>query len=169
MIFVHRTSITTSTRIILIAILIAHLSTTLSTAILSSLGKALVEIGANDALVQLRAANVLHAVECVLVRVVLDEAEAAGRFLEAVEAHYEALDFAAFGEEFVDLFFGCIEGQVSYVERRSIFELLVRRWGALVLVFIAAVALSSALLCSRIRTRLVQSVHCASYCHHYDC
>jgi hypothetical protein len=109
MILVHRTPIPTSARIILIAILIANLSSALAAPILSSLGEALVEIGADDALVQLRAADVLHAVQRVLVRVVFYEAEAAGRLLEAVEAHYEALDFAAFGEEFVDLFFGCVE------------------------------------------------------------
>lgn len=44
--------------------------------------------------------------------VVLDEAEAAGRLLEAVEAHDQAFDFAAFGEELVDLFFGCVEGSL---------------------------------------------------------
>ena len=42
--------------------------------------------------------------------VVLDEAEAAGRLVEAVEAHDEALDLAALAEELVDLLFGCVEG-----------------------------------------------------------
>lgn len=49
--------------------------------------------------------------------IVFDKAETAGCFVEPVQAHHEALDLAAFREEFVDLFFGCVEGsgkQVSY-------------------------------------------------------
>ena len=42
--------------------------------------------------------------------VVFDEAEAAWGLVEAVEAHDEAFDFAAFGEELVDLLFCCVEG-----------------------------------------------------------
>ena len=49
-------------------------------------------------------------------RIVLHEAEAAGGFVEAVEAHYQPFDLAAFGEEFVDLFFRGVEGEVAYVE-----------------------------------------------------
>lgn len=37
--------------------------------------------------------------------VVFDEAEAAGGLVESVEAHDEALDLAALGEELVDLLF----------------------------------------------------------------
>jgi hypothetical protein len=44
------------------------------------------------------------------VSVVLDEAEAAGSFGEAVETHDEAFDLAAFAEEFMDLLFGGVEG-----------------------------------------------------------
>jgi hypothetical protein len=58
---------------------------------LPSLGEALVEIGTDDTLVELRAADVFHAVQSVLVGVVFDEAEAAGCFLEAIKAHYESL------------------------------------------------------------------------------
>lgn len=96
MVLVDGASITAATRIILVAVLVADLASGLSTAILPALGKALVEIGADDAFVELCAANVLHAVEGVLVGVVLDEAEAAGSLLEAVEAHDEALNLAAF-------------------------------------------------------------------------
>jgi hypothetical protein len=46
------------------------------------------------------------------VSVVLDEAKAAGRLIKAVEAHDEAFDLAAFGEQLVDLLFGCVEGAV---------------------------------------------------------
>lgn len=55
-------------------------------------------------------------------RVVLDEAKAAGRLVEAVEAHDEAFDAAAFGEELVDLLFGCVEGEVADVEGCGVYE-----------------------------------------------
>jgi hypothetical protein len=93
--------------------------------VLSALGKALVQIGADDALVQLGASDVLHAVQSILVGVVFDEAEPAGRLLEAVEAHDEPLDLAALGEQLVDLLLGGVEGQVADVEGRRVLELLV--------------------------------------------
>ena len=77
--------------------------------ILSTLRKALVEIGTNYALVELGASNVLHAVEGVLVSVVLDKAEAARRLLKAIETHDQALDLAALGEQLVDLLLGGVE------------------------------------------------------------
>lgn len=55
--------------------------------ILPSFLEARVEIRADDALVEFGAADVLHAVQRVLVVVVFHEAEAAGGFVEAVEAH----------------------------------------------------------------------------------
>jgi len=58
------------------------------------------------------------------VGVVLDEAEATRRLLEAVEAHDEALDFAALAEELVDLLLGGVEGKVADVERARVFELV---------------------------------------------
>lgn len=58
-----------------------------SVPVLSALGEALVKIRSNDALVELGAADVLHAVQCILVCVVLDKAEPAGSLLEAVKAH----------------------------------------------------------------------------------
>ena len=57
-------------------------------------------------------------------RVVLDNAEAAGRLVEAVEAHDQALDPAAFAEELVDLLFGCVEGEVADVEGCGVLELV---------------------------------------------
>jgi hypothetical protein len=81
-------AIASSTRVEFIAVLVSDLPTRLSTPILATLGKAFVQIRSNDALVEFRTTNVLHAVECVLVGVVLDEAESAGGFLEAVQAHY---------------------------------------------------------------------------------
>jgi hypothetical protein len=84
---------------------------------LPALGKALVQVSTDDALVQLGASDVLHAVQSILVRVVLDKAEPARRLLEAVEAHDEPLDLAAFGEKLVDLLLGSVEGQVADIER----------------------------------------------------
>jgi hypothetical protein len=119
-----RLSIPTPTRIILIPILISNLPATLPAPILPPLRKPLVQIRPNNALIQLRASNVLHAVQRVLVRVILDEAEAAGCFLEAVQPHDEALDFSAFGEEFVDLLLGRVEGEIADVQGGRVFELV---------------------------------------------
>lgn len=47
--------------------------------------------------------------------VVLDEAEAAGGLVESVEAHDEALDFAALGKELVDLLFCGVKGAIEKV------------------------------------------------------
>lgn len=54
--------------------------------------------------------------------VVLDEAEAAGGLVESVEAHDEALDFAALGKELVDLLFCGVKGEVADVESRRVCE-----------------------------------------------
>lgn len=88
-------SIASTARVKLLAVLISDLASALAAAVLSALVEALVEVGTDDALVELRAANVLEAVEGVLVCVVLDKAEAAGGLLEAVEAHDQTLDLAA--------------------------------------------------------------------------
>lgn len=101
-----------SSRIILVSVFVPDLSPTLPSSVLSPLGKALVQIRSDDPLVELRTADVLHAVERVLVRVVLHEAEAARRLLKPIQAHHESFDAAALGEEFVDLFFRCVEGAV---------------------------------------------------------
>lgn len=77
--------------------------------ILSTLCKTLVEIGTDDALVELGASNIFHAIERVLVSVVFDEAEAARRLLEAIKTHNQALDLTALGEKLVNLFLGCVE------------------------------------------------------------
>lgn len=124
MVFVHCSAIATSTWVVLCSVFIAHLPARLATTVLSALSKSFIEIRPDNALVQLGAANVLHAVERILVRVVLDEAESTGRLLEAVEAHYQALDFAALGEEFVDLLLGGVEGEVADVEGCGVFELI---------------------------------------------
>ena len=59
--------------------------------------------------------------------VILDKAEAAGRLLEAIQPHDQALDLATFAEEFVDLLLGGVEGEVADIERRRIFELVFGR------------------------------------------
>jgi hypothetical protein len=138
-------SIASSPGVILIPVLVPDLATTLSTSILSALCEPLIQIRPDDALIQLGTANVLHAVQRVLVRVVLNEAEAARCLLEAVEAHDQALDFAAFAEKLVYLLFGCVEGEVADVESSSVFELVFRfRRGFAVQLLIAGAA--SALL-----------------------
>jgi hypothetical protein len=141
-----RLSVATPTRIILIPVLIPHLPTALTTAILPALREALVQIRPNDALIELRSANVLHAVERVLVCVVLDEAEAAGRLLEAVKPHDEALDLAAFAEQLVYLLLGRVEGEVADVERGCVFELVFGLGRRLAVLVVVAVAFASALL-----------------------
>jgi hypothetical protein len=99
-----------ATLVVVLAVLVADLAAALAASVLAALLEAGVEVGADDALVELGAAYVLHAVEGVLVGEVLDEAEAAGRLGESVEAHDQSLDLAYFGEELVDLLFGCVEG-----------------------------------------------------------
>lgn len=83
-----------ATLIVVLTIFVADLTARLAAAVLPSLLEARVQICADDTLVQLGAANVLHAVDRVLVGVVLDEAETAGRLVEAVQAHHKALDLA---------------------------------------------------------------------------
>jgi hypothetical protein len=61
------------------------------------------------------------------VGVVLDEAEAAGSFLETVEAHDEALYLAAFAEELVNLLLGGVEGEVADVERGCVAQFVFGR------------------------------------------
>jgi hypothetical protein len=70
--------------------------------------------------------------------IVLDETEAAGRLLESVKTHDETFYFATFGKEFVDLFFGGVEGEVADVESCCVGELVVDG-GFLGTIFFAAV------------------------------
>jgi len=131
----------TTPRIELLAILIPHLPSTLAPSILPPLRKALIKIAPNDPLVQLCATDVLHAVQRVLVRVVLHEAEAAGSFVEAVQAHDQPLDAAAFAEELVDLLLGRVEGEVADVKRCGVLQLVHGVWGGGALGGVAALAL----------------------------
>jgi hypothetical protein len=141
-----RLSISTSARVVFIPVLIPNLTTALSASILPALGKTLIQIRPNHALVQLCAANVLHAVQRILVGVILDEAEAAGRLLEAVEAHDEALDFAALAEQLVYLLFGGVEREVADVERGSVFQLVLGLRRGLTVQLLVASAASPLLL-----------------------
>jgi len=102
--------------IIIIPIVIPNLPTGRSPAILPPFFKPGIQISADDPLIQLGAADVLHGVQRILVRVVLDEAEAARGLGEAVEAHDQPLDLAALAEEFVDLLLRGVEGEVADVE-----------------------------------------------------
>jgi len=101
--------------IVLLSILIADLSSRLATPILSALGESFIQIRSDQALVELGPTDVLHAVQRILMGVVLDKAEAAGCLLKAVETHYEAFDLADLGKKLVDLFFGGVEGPASSV------------------------------------------------------
>jgi hypothetical protein len=69
-----------------------------------------IEIGADDTLVELGSANIFHAIECFLVSVIFHKAEAARSLLESIQAHDQAFDLAALGEELVDLLLGGVEG-----------------------------------------------------------
>jgi len=75
------------------------------------------------------------------VRVVFYKTETARGFVKAVEAHDEAFDAAAFAEEFVDLLFGCVEGEVADVEGCGVLEFVHWVWGGGAVGGVAALAL----------------------------
>ena len=93
--FSNSSTVATSTRIVLFTVLVSDLTTRFASAILSAFLEAGIEIGPNETFVQLGATNVLQTVECILMCVVLNEAEAAGSLLEAIEAHNDPFDLAA--------------------------------------------------------------------------
>lgn len=62
--------------------------------ILPALNKPRIQVCADYPLIQLGTSNVLEAVQRVLVRVILDKAESAGRFGVSVKAHHESLYFS---------------------------------------------------------------------------
>jgi hypothetical protein len=100
---------TTSALVIILTVLVSHLSTALTTSVLTALFKPRVKICADDALVQFCPANVLHAIKRILVGVVFHKTESARCFREAIKTHDEALDFATFREERIDLLLGGVE------------------------------------------------------------
>lgn len=73
--------------------------------------------------------------------VVLHKAEAAGRFVEAIQAHDQALDAAAFAEELVDLLLGRVEGEIADVEGCGVLQLFHGIWGGGAVGGVAALAL----------------------------
>ncbi|KAL1430767.1 hypothetical protein MTO96_002366 [Rhipicephalus appendiculatus] len=115
----HQLAVATSAAVVVRAVLVPHLASALPASELASLDESGVPVGTNDAVVQLGAVDVTHGVLGVGARVVLDEAEAARRLVEAVQPHDHLLDVAALGEELVDLFLGRVEGHVADVERRA--------------------------------------------------
>lgn len=139
-------SVPSSSRVIFIPVLISHLASTLSATILPALCETLIQIRPNNALVQLRATNVLHTVQRVLMCVVLYEAEATRCLLEAIEAHNEALDLAAFAEKLVYLLFGGVERKVANVKGCRVFELVFGFGAGLAVLVVAAVTFTSSLL-----------------------
>lgn len=124
-----------------LAVLISDLAAGPAPTVLPALLEARVQVGADDALVQLGAADVLEAVEGVLVGKVLDEAEAAGGLVEAVEPHDEPLDLAALAEQLVHLLLGREEGEVAHVQRRRVREGV---FGLLLLLLLGLVAVLAA-------------------------
>ena len=94
-VFLERPSVASATRIVLFPVLVSDLTTALASAVLPALDEALVQVGPDDALVELCAANIFETVQGIVVGVVLDKAEAAWSLLEAIEAHDQTLDFAA--------------------------------------------------------------------------
>lgn len=76
--------------------------------------------------------------------VVLHETEAAGCLLKAIQPHDQALDLSALREEFVYLFFRCVEGEIAYIEGRSILEGIF-----LLLILLVSVRVVAALLLQR--------------------
>jgi hypothetical protein len=109
LIALYRPADTSSALVKVLAILVSYLTAGFTATILTALLETRVQIGADDALVQLSAANVLETVEGVLVCVVFDKTESAGRLAETVEAHDEPFDLAALGKKLIDLLFGCVE------------------------------------------------------------
>lgn len=109
--FSNGAAISASSRIVLVSILIAHLTARLSSPkpmmsmvsgqrrtadlpVLSAFLEARIEISPYDPLIELGPANVFHAVQSILVCIVLHEAKTAGRFIESVKAHYQSLDLS---------------------------------------------------------------------------
>jgi hypothetical protein len=98
--------------------------------------------------------------------IVLYETEAAGSLLEAIEAHHEAFDLAAFRKEFVDLLFGGIKRQIANVESGGILQ-LVFDFGLELVFAIAAISLAftllKALLVVNLEAERISPTFCAMY------
>lgn len=89
--------------------------------VLTALGESLVKVSTDDALIELGTANVLHAVERILMAVVFDEAETAGSLLVAVQTHDEALDLTA---SCVQCQRWCCNQLIGYLLREKLVDLL---------------------------------------------
>lgn len=77
----------TSPLVKVLAILISYLAAALTPTILPALLESRIQIRPNDSFVKLRAPNVLHAIQRILMRVILYEAEPTGCLLKPIEAH----------------------------------------------------------------------------------
>lgn len=139
-------------------VFVSHLPARATPAVLPTLLEARVQVGADDALVQLGAADVLEAVERVLVGEVLDEAEAAGGLVEAVQPHDEPLDLAALAEQLVHLLLGREEREVPHVERRRVREGVLLGWLLLLLGLGLAVAVLAVAVVAVVAAALVKLV-----------
>lgn len=100
---------TSATLIVVISVFISHLPTGFAPTVLAALFKTRIQVGSDDSLVELGATDILHAVESILVSVVLHEAETAGGLVKSIQSHDQTLDLAALGEEFVYLLLRGVE------------------------------------------------------------
>jgi len=142
-------------RIKLFPVFIPHLPPALPSTILPALTKALIQITPYDPLIQLRAPDILQAIQRILMSIILYEAEPARCFGEAVQAHDEAFELAGFGEEGVDLLFGGVKGEVADVEGAGVAELLFEVWGGGVVGIVAGGAAALFVLKGNVRSWLV--------------
>ena len=129
--FLHHPPIPTTPRIKFLPILVSYLPTRPTSPILPTFAEALVQIGTNDALVQLGATDVFQTIQRVFMCVVFDETESTRRLAEPVESHNQPLDLPTRAEQRVDLFLGGVETKVPDVERRGVGKLFFKirgRW-----------------------------------------
>lgn len=103
-------AVAASSRIIIRSVFVSHLAAWFAPAVLSTLDESGIPVHANDSVVQPGAVDVAHRIFGIISQIVFDETEAARRLLEFVQAHYDATNVAAPGEQLMDLFFGSVEG-----------------------------------------------------------
>lgn len=96
---------------------ISYLSSTLASSILSTGLESRVEFDANDASIEFGATQVGDGMEGIHATPVFDKAKAAGRLLEAIEAHMDLPYDANEGEVSADMDAACGEGEVADIER----------------------------------------------------
>lgn len=99
-----------------VSVLITNLTARSTAAKLSALLETSIPIGTNLSIVQFGAIHVSHRIASALSGRVFDEAKAARRFPDTIQTDHHALNFAALGEELVDLLLGRVERQIAHVQ-----------------------------------------------------